>query len=344
MDKRQKYIKRCFEIALLGRGQTSPNPTVGAVLVYNDKIIGEGFHEKYGKAHAEVNAINSVPDHLKKHIPDSTLYVSLEPCCVFGKTPPCTNLILDHKIKKVVVATRDLSPEVAGQGLEILRQNGVTVIEGILEKEGKEIAAGRHALVTQNRPYIILKYAQSLDGKIGTVGKQTWLSNQFSTSLSHKWRSESDAILVGPKTVVVDNPSLTTRNYFGKSPKRIILDPQNNLKSNHKVFSIDQNFIVIRQGAKDISKDTIHWKIDYTTENWLKEVLKGLAELGMATLMVEGGAKTLQLFLDKGLWDEARVFSTEKVIGDGVPAPKMSVQPDKSFQILKDRLHYFFNR
>ena len=228
---------RCFEIALLGIGHTSPNPMVGACLVYENRIIGEGYHEKHGGPHAEVNAINSVLEEDRHLIPQSTLYVSLEPCCVYGRTPPCTNLILANKIPKVVVSTLDLSPEVAGNGIKILREHGVDVTTGILEDMGKVIAASRHAIVTLDRPYIILKYAQSANGKIGHPDKQVWFTNSISKILVHKWRSESDGILVGANTVAIDNPALTTREYFGKSPIRVILDKKGNLPSESEVFN-----------------------------------------------------------------------------------------------------------
>lgn len=343
----EKFIKRCFEIALLGSGFTAPNPMVGAVLVYNNRIIGEGYHQKHGGPHAEVNAINSVKEADLHLIASSTLYVSLEPCCVYGRTPPCTNLILENNIPRVVVSTLDLSPEVAGNGIEILKNNGVEVVCGVLEDTGKQIAASRHAIVTQNRPYIILKFAQSRNGKMGLTDKQIWFTNSFSKTLVHKWRSEVDGILVGANTVAIDDPQLTNRNYHGKSPTRVVLDPKGTLPTEKKVFNRAAPTIrVIHSpgGTTNAPGSSTSIALDFEKKDYLEKLLSIIVKEKIGTLLVEGGAKTIGRFIERNLWDEARVFTSEKILPDGIPSPEMALSPDNTYHILNDRLDYYLNR
>ncbi|NJK84368.1 MAG: bifunctional diaminohydroxyphosphoribosylaminopyrimidine deaminase/5-amino-6-(5-phosphoribosylamino)uracil reductase RibD [Saprospiraceae bacterium] len=218
------FLQRCFDLARLGAGAVAPNPMVGAVVVHKGKIIGEGYHQKYGKAHAEVNAIDSIPSALKYLLPQSTLYVSLEPCCFFGNTPACTDLIIRSKIPKVVIAALDATPEVSGKGVAILKKHGIEVV--ISGNEGNALVRPRTVFVQQNRPYLILKYAQTRDGFIGKPNERLIISNLYTQRLVHKWRSEVNAILVGTNTAVLDNPQLNNRLYFGQSPIRLLLDPK----------------------------------------------------------------------------------------------------------------------
>jgi diaminohydroxyphosphoribosylaminopyrimidine deaminase/5-amino-6-(5-phosphoribosylamino)uracil reductase len=339
MNNHEIYIQRCFDLAKKGLGTASPNPIVGAVLVFNNRIIGEGWHEKYGGAHAEVNALKSVKEKDRGLIPNSTLYVSLEPCCIFGKTPPCTNLIIENNIPEVVISCLDLTPKVAGNGVEILRNNGVKVTVGILEKEGKKVSRIRNTFVSKNRPYIILKYAQSKDGFIGKVNEQIWITNLLSKRLVHKWRAETSAILVGTQTAKVDNPSLTTRYFYGTNPLRILLDKDLKLPKDLNV--LDKNYltwIVNSKLEKKISNQlTEYLKIPFD-ENLLSNLLSRLYQSKRNTLIVEGGAITLQNFIDQNLWDEARILVGDKWLGNGINAPQISGIKRENFRIGTDIL------
>lgn len=337
----EKYIQRCFDLAVLGAGAVSPNPMVGAVLVYKDRIIGEGYHKKHGTAHAEVNALASVKPEDKHLISQSTLFVSLEPCCIFGKTPPCTQLILKHKIPKVVISCLDFTPEVAGNGVAILRKAGVEVVSGVLEKKGKEISSIRNTFVTKNRPYIILKYAQSSDGFMGKFDEPIWLTNSLSKKLVHKWRSETDAILVGTNTAQIDNPKLTNRLYFGKSPLRIVFDRTLKLNKQLHIVNPPSKTIVVCETMPPPSTEHLEYLRLKFDEKFLPNLLHFLFERKISSLTVEGGQKTLQKFIDQQLWDEARVFVSRKKLFNGVQAPKNSIEPVYKEYIHDDVLYLY---
>jgi len=321
-------MRRCFDLARLGAGHVAPNPMVGAVLVHDDKIIGEGYHQKYGEAHAEVNAVRSVQAEHRRLIPKSTLYVSLEPCCIFGRTPPCTKLIIEHKIPKVVISCLDATPEVAGQGVKMLQDAGVEVQTGVLQAEGEELAGIRNTFAGHRRPFIILKYAQSQDGFMGIPGEQVWLSNPYSKRLVHKWRSEVSAILVGTNTAVVDDPQLTNRLFFGPSPLRIVLDRTGRLSPKSKLLDDASPTWVVTANAEALQQgqQTKIIELDFDAE-LLENLLNKLYEAKVSSLLVEGGRQTLDAFLQKNLWDEARILVSEKLLGKGIPAP---VLPDVS--------------
>lgn len=317
----EKYIRRTFQLAKLGAGNVSPNPMVGAVLVYNNSIIGEGYHQQYGQAHAEVNALKSVRDEDRHLIKASTLYVSLEPCCIFGRTPPCTNLIIENKIPKVVISCLDLTPKVAGHGVKILQNAGVEVLFGILEKEGQWLSRYRSTFVTKQRPHIILKFAQSQDGFMGQSGKQIWITNALTKRYVHKLRAEVDTILVGSNTAKTDNPQLTNRLYKGKSPLRIVLNKQQNLPSSLNIFQADTpTWWVNEKTDKTLSNTTKLVKIDFNKQ-LLPTLMQRLYSANYSSLLVEGGATTLQHFIDANLWDEAHIFTGSKVLGKGIKAP-----------------------
>lgn len=322
MTKDELYIQRCFDLARLGAGQVSPNPMVGAVLVYENRIIGEGWHQRYGEAHAEVNAVASVKPQDRHLLTKATLYVSLEPCCIFGRTPPCTDLIIKNQIPKVVISCLDQTPGVAGTGVKILQAQGIEVITGVLEKTGQELSRFRNHFVTQNRPYIFLKYAQSLDGFIGRPDEQVWISNIFAKRLVHKWRSEVDAILVGTNTARIDNPQLTNRLYLGKSPLRIIFDRKLALSHQLNIFdAAAKTLIFTEQDTPDLQRQTpnvTYQKIDFR-QDFLPNLLTNLHQRNITTLFVEGGAKVLQSFINEQLWDEALVFIGHKTLGKGIP-------------------------
>jgi len=351
-------MRRCFDLARLGAGSVSPNPMVGAVLVHQARIIGEGFHRKYGQAHAEVNAVNSVRPDDRHLLPESTLYVSLEPCCIFGKTPPCTNLILEHRIPKVVISCLDQTPGVAGRGVEILRAAGVEVLTGVLEAEGQRLSAIRNTFVSQQRPYVILKFAQTKDRFIGPEdGSQYWITNAYAKRLVHRWRSEADAILVGTNTALNDDPHLTNRLYFGKSPLRVVLDKSLRLPKTLALFDGTYPTLVFTERADTIDCNNLEYASIAFNQNLVPQILAHLAEKKCTSLIVEGGARLLQAFLDAGLWDEARVFTGQpppppkgelskgtKYLFKGISAPVIPVAPVYSQVIAGDLLEVFFNR
>jgi len=328
-----KYMSRCLELALGGQGNVAPNPMVGAVIVHNDQIIGEGFHAVYGQAHAEVNAINSVAN--KELLKESTLYVLLEPCSHYGKTPPCTDRIIEYGIPRVVIATTDPNPKVAGRGVEILRQNGKEVIVGVLKDEAIELNRRFITFHTKNRPYVILKWAQTMDGFIDKKREASepinsnWITNELARSLVHRWRSEEQAVLVGTNTVEKDNPQLNVRNWSGRSPIRVVVDRKLRLPISSNVFDGSQPTLLITGN----NSSSLARKAEFTGINNLEiitidfikgienQILKELADREIISVIIEGGAMLLTSFIQKNLWDEARVFVGSKFFGEGVKAP-----------------------
>jgi len=338
-------MQRCLDLASLGSGNVAPNPMVGAVLVHENKIIGEGFHQQYGQAHAEVNCINSVYKANHHLIQKSTLYVSLEPCNHYGKTPPCSNLIIAHKIPKVVIACADPFEKVNGTGIQKLIDAGIDVITGILEKEAIELNKRFFTFHHQKRPYIILKWAQSENQCIsGFQGKPVKISNALTNILVHKWRSEEAAIMVGTNTVMLDNPSLTTRNWQGKNPIRIFID--RNLKIEHTAKILDQASptIILNQQINKIEGAN-----DFIQFNFEREIIPQLNELlyqkNIQSVIIEGGAKLLKTFIDIGIWDEARVITNMYlVIENGIASPDFeNKQLVKQEKIESDLIQYFSN-
>jgi diaminohydroxyphosphoribosylaminopyrimidine deaminase/5-amino-6-(5-phosphoribosylamino)uracil reductase len=334
----EKYMSRCIQLAQLGAGNVAPNPMVGAVLVYENNIIGEGYHQQYGKAHAEVNCITSVDEKDKSFIEKSTIYVSLEPCAHHGKTPPCTDLIIKNKIKKVIIGCKDIYKEVAGKGIEKLRNAGIEVVTDILEQKCKELNKRFFTFHQKQRPYIILKWAQSVNGKIGSNNNERILiSNDYSNRLVHKWRSEEAAILVGTNTAIKDDPSLTTRLWKGKNPVRVVIDKELKLLSSAKLISKETNTIIF-----NLVKTSVEENINYIrlgNESFLQEILFSLYKLNIQSVLVEGGARTLQSFIDAGLWDEARIITNETMlIENGIKAPEM-----KNFLLIKQE-NYFYDK
>ena len=337
-----KYMERCIELALKGAGFVAPNPMVGAVLVHDDMIIGEGWHERYGETHAEVNAIRQAASNIQEQIKNSkssptdlsqsTLYVSLEPCAHHGKTPPCADLIIENKIPKVVIGCRDPFVEVDGKGIEKLIAAGVEVEVGILEKQCKDLNKRFLTFHTKKRPYIILKWAQTKDGKIaapsppegensGPARPRLLISNEYSNRLVHKWRGEEASILVGTNTALLDNPELTTRLWDGPSPIRLVVDINLRLPSSLKIFNQQVKTIVFNSAKNEEIENLIFYKID-NNRNLIGQIATALYQLNIQSVLVEGGAKILQSFIDEGLWDEARVISNEElIINNGLDAP-----------------------
>lgn len=329
MNIHEKYIKRCIELAKNGFGRTYPNPMVGCVIVNDGKIIGEGWHQKAGEAHAEVNAINAVSD--KSLLKKATLYVSLEPCSHHGRTPPCSDLIVYHGIPEVIIGSVDPNEKVAGKGIEKLRNGGCKVTVGVLEKECVELNARFFTYHLKKRPYIILKWAQTADGYIDRnravlnvdEAHPTWIANTYSRQLTHKWRTEEQAILVGTTTALKDNPSLTARDWKGNNPIRVILDRTLKIPSSYHVLDGTVKTLVIT-GKQVVSN---HENIDYCMIDFSKNVAAQICEVlyenEIQSLIVEGGLQTLQTFISSGLWDEARIFTANITFGSGVKSPVM---------------------
>lgn len=329
-------MRRCLQLAELGAGNVAPNPMVGAVLVYEDTIIGEGYHQKYGEAHAEVNCINNVRKENTSLIEKSTLYVSLEPCSHYGKTPPCTDLIIKNKIKKVVIGCKDVYKEVAGKGIQKLQNAGAVVITGVLEKDCIQLNKRFFTFHLKFRPYIILKWAQTANGKIGSAEKRILISNEYSNRLVHKWRNEEAAILVGTNTALNDDPLLTTRLWHGKNAVRVVIDKKLTLPSALKIFNSDAKTLIFNLVKNSAKENLVYIKLE--NENFTEELLQSLFEMNIQSIMIEGGAKTLQSFINAGLWDEARIITNEKlIIENGIAAPEM-----KNF-VLQKLERYFDN-
>ncbi|HMQ08291.1 MAG TPA: bifunctional diaminohydroxyphosphoribosylaminopyrimidine deaminase/5-amino-6-(5-phosphoribosylamino)uracil reductase RibD [Saprospiraceae bacterium] len=339
MSIHELFIERCFQLADRAALQNEPNPKVGSILVYKGKIIGEGYHKKFGQAHAEVECINSVCDQDKPLISQSTMYVSLEPCCHFGKTPPCTDLILHHRIPEVVISTPDPNPLVSGKGIAQLKTHGVDVKVGILQKKGLQLI---HRFITnhqKNRPYITIKMAISADGYLGVEGKKVWLSNAYSSKWSHKLRSENQAILVGSETVLCDDPELTCRLYPGKNPIRLILDRRNRIPEEAKVFN-DQaptlHFSSINRNFHSTLNQSIHTPDE---KDNLPFVLNTCISEGIFSIIVEGGPKIIQSFLHSNLWDQLCMVKTPVVLGNGLLAPVVEGQLEKIVHLGSDVIY-----
>jgi diaminohydroxyphosphoribosylaminopyrimidine deaminase/5-amino-6-(5-phosphoribosylamino)uracil reductase len=322
MENHVKYMSRCLQLAAQGAGYVAPNPMVGAVLVYNETIIGEGYHQQFGGPHAEVNCINSVKEENRKFISHSILYVSFEPCNHFGKTPPCSDLIIEKKIPHVVIGCRDPFKEVDGRGIEKLKNAGVEVEVGIMEDECKDLNKRFFIFHTQHRPYIILKWAETADKKIAAPGtERLFISNEFSNRLVHKWRSEEASILVGTNTAMLDNPELTTRLWPGPSPVRMVVDMDLKLPADLKLFDKNNRTIVFNKVKYEEQDEVLYYQVTEDV-NLVHQIVNAVYQLKLNSILVEGGAKLLQSFIDEGLWDEIRVIQNEKLkISNGLNAP-----------------------
>ena len=334
MNIHENYINRCVQIAKNAIPSAYPNPAVGCCIVHDEIIIGEGYTSKYGGSHAEVNAINSVRN--KNLLCESTLYVTLEPCSHFGKTPPCSDLILKYNIPRIYIGIKDPNPKVSGKGIKKLKENGVHVEVNILS----EICNNHHKIfltnITKKRPFIILKWAETADGFIAPkekqIAKPIWISNEYSRQLSHKFRSEIDSILVGSKTIIDDNPRLNTRNWPGKSPKIIVLNRKNNLDKKLNVFKKDSEVFIIDEKIIDYNK------------NIAEQTLKYLKSKNISSVIVEGGAQTLNTFLNENLWDEIKVFKSKKKLVNGINAPVIQSTMFSEEKIMDDKLITYFNK
>ncbi len=328
MKIHEKYIQRCLQLASNGIGNTYPNPLVGSVIVYNGKIIGEGYHQKAGENHAEINAINSVKD--KSLLKKSTLYVNLEPCSHFGKTPPCSKKIAEIGIPKVVIGTIDTTDKVSGKGIKIMKDADIEVITGILQKEARELNKRFFTFHEQKRPYIILKWAQTADGFIDKIREKdapiqpTWITEKVEKKIVHKWRAQEQAILVGTNTAQNDNPGLDTREWHGSNPIRIVIDNNLRLVKNSKLFNKKIKTLVFNNQINNFDKENLVY-IKYSSKNeFFEQLFSYLYHLNIQSLIIEGGQKTLNSFINANFWDEARIFVGKQFFGNGIKAPNLS--------------------
>ncbi|MEM6643450.1 MAG: bifunctional diaminohydroxyphosphoribosylaminopyrimidine deaminase/5-amino-6-(5-phosphoribosylamino)uracil reductase RibD [Bacteroidota bacterium] len=313
-------MKRALELAQLGTGSVSPNPMVGCVIVCNESIIGEGYHMQYGGPHAEVNAVNDVSDPAL--LPNSTAFVTLEPCSHFGKTPPCTDLLIEKKIKRVVIASRDPFSLVDGKGIEKLESYGITVETGLLQNEAQEQNRRFFTYHQKKRPYVILKWAQTSDGYLAKEdGTSKWISGSYSRQWVHKYRASEDAILVGKNTAQIDNPSLTVRDWYGKNPTRVLLDSNLDIAGNSEIMNDRAPTLIfnLKQSKKAGNKQWI--KVETMTP---KPILEALYHHKIQSVIIEGGAKVLLSFIQEGLWDEAYVFKSKNKFHQGIEAPSLA--------------------
>ncbi|MBL1280161.1 MAG: bifunctional diaminohydroxyphosphoribosylaminopyrimidine deaminase/5-amino-6-(5-phosphoribosylamino)uracil reductase RibD [Fluviicola sp.] len=342
MLSHEKYMHRCLQLAKIGQSKVAPNPMVGTVIVLDEKIIGEGYHQEFGGAHAEVNAINSVED--KSLLAYATIYVSLEPCAHFGKTPPCANLIVEHRFKKVVIGSRDPYSEVDGKGIKILRENGIEVISGILENECNELNKRFFTFHQKIRPFVFLKWAETTNGLIdngGNSGEVTWISCKETQSLVHLWRSENQAVLVGRRTVENDNPSLTVREVTGKNPVRVVIDSQLKLDNSLRIFDDNAPTIILNslKNSQEGSNEFVKLK-DLNPASILHE----LYVRNIQSVLIEGGTATLQSFIDKGLWDEAKKITGMHSFASGTKAPVINSKIIHTESFFNDEITTYINQ
>lgn len=333
----EEFMQRALDLAVLGAGLVSPNPLVGCVIVHQQKIIGEGWHQLYGEAHAEVNAVNSVED--KHLLPESTVYVTLEPCAHYGKTPPCADLLARHKVKRVVICNPDPHHLVGGKGIEKLKKAGIDVVTGILADKGHEINKRFFTGILKKRPYIIFKWAETADGFIARKNYESkWISNQISRALVHKWRTEEDAIIVGRNTAYYDNPQLNARHWKGRNPARIVVDRHLKLPSDLYLYNQHQPTFVYNLLNQNKAPNLEFVRLE--EDNFLEEMMLDLYEKQIRSVIVEGGSTLINMLISQQLWDEARVFkSTKAAFREGIQAPQIQGHLVKTEQIMDD-LYY----
>ncbi len=345
LETHERYMRRCIALAEAAAGRVAPNPMVGAVLVYDQTIIGEGRHEYFGGPHAEVNCLASVPSHWQPFIPSATLYVSLEPCVHTGKTPPCTDLILRSRIPRVVIGCRDPFSRVNGKGIEQLRAAGVEVLTGVMEKECRELNKRFFTFHTLHRPYIVLKWAQTANKRIAGEGSaRLMISNGFSNRLVHRWRAAEAAILVGTNTALLDDPALTVRRWTGVSPVRLVVDMNLRLPPSLRIFDGEVRTIVFNTVKHDQTDNLLFYQVA-TGTNMVHQLVHALYHLEIQSVLVEGGARLLQSFIDEDTWDEARVITNSKLLIDGgLPAPVLRNQIAREQLRLKQDIVDWYSR
>lgn len=332
------FMHRALELAALGLGNVSPNPLVGCVIVHDGRIIGEGWHKKYGEAHAEVEAVRSVTD--KALLKSSTVYVNLEPCSHFGKTPPCADMLIRESVEKVVIANLDTNPLVAGEGVRKLRAAGIEVVTEVLGKEGRTMNKRFFTFMEKQRPYIILKWAETSDGFVAREDYNSkWISNELSRQLVHKWRTEEDAVLVGMHTTKYDNPLLNVRYWTGRNPIRIVIDRFLKLHPPLNVFDGSQKTICYNLEKHEEHLNLFFRKLE--PENFLSNLVSDLHQQKIQSVIVEGGAKVLQAFIDAGLWDEAKVFTSTTKFEKGIKSPRLEGKLVEEQQLENDLLRTY---
>ncbi|NTE01104.1 bifunctional diaminohydroxyphosphoribosylaminopyrimidine deaminase/5-amino-6-(5-phosphoribosylamino)uracil reductase RibD [Agrobacterium tumefaciens] len=342
------YLKRCLELAALAIGNVNPNPMVGCVIVANGKIIGEGYHQQYGQAHAEPNAVRQVmqrfgakAEYLFKQ---ATAYVNLEPCAHFGKTPPCADLFVKHQLKKVVIGNRDPFDGVDGKGIEKLRNAGIEVVSGILDAECRYFNRRFFTRIEQKRPYIILKWAETANGYFATNdGHQKWISGALAKRLAHQWRTEEDAILIGKQTALMDNPQLTSREFPGKNPIRLVIDKNLQIPLTNNIYNAAAKTIIFNEIKTDVT-DNIHYIQMEDMHFYLaQKIAFQLYLMDIQSVIIEGGAQILRQFLEASLWDEARIFTSSDSWNEGISSPAIKGNLIEQIKIEKDKLSIYIN-
>jgi diaminohydroxyphosphoribosylaminopyrimidine deaminase/5-amino-6-(5-phosphoribosylamino)uracil reductase len=340
------YMRRCFELASHGLGNTRTNPLVGSVIVHNNRIIGEGYHHEYGGPHAEVNAIRSVKD--KTLLQESTIYINLEPCSHFGKTPPCSTLILNHKIPRVVISNMDPFPNVSGRGIEALQNAGTEVVNGVLADEGEFLNRRFLTFHREKRPYIILKWAETSDGFIDIERQEgdpvgtNWITDDVARTLVHKWRSEEAGLMVGTNTIIADNPKLNVRRWTGNSPLRITFDRNGRIPESANILDNSQDTLVFTCQQERYSGKTNSILIDHGYQ--LEDILDELYEQKIISIFVEGGQQMHNSFINSGLWDEARVFKGKMMFSQGIKAPVIDQPPAETMHFEGSELSVYYNQ
>jgi diaminohydroxyphosphoribosylaminopyrimidine deaminase/5-amino-6-(5-phosphoribosylamino)uracil reductase len=342
------YMKRCLELAEMGNGQVSPNPLVGCVIVSGGRIIGEGYHQKYGQAHAEVNAVNTVlaqfGDEAAALLQAATVYVSLEPCAHFGKTPPCAELLIRHRVKKVVVGNRDPFPDVDGKGIGKLLNAGIEVVSGVLEAECSFVNRRFFTRIGKNRPYIILKWARTANGYFAPKNSvQQWISGPLAKKLVHKWRTEEDAVLVGKQTVIADNPQLSAREWPGRNPVRIMIDKNLEVDPASFIYNDQAKTIILNEKQTDVVGN-IHFIQMEDMQYYLpQKIAYQLYLMDIQSIIIEGGANILNQFIAAGLWDEARVFNSAQSWDTGILSPQINGKINSVTAIGDDQITIYEN-
>jgi diaminohydroxyphosphoribosylaminopyrimidine deaminase/5-amino-6-(5-phosphoribosylamino)uracil reductase len=339
MNHDEIYMRRALELASLGRGRVSPNPMVGCVIVHHGRIIGEGWHQRYGGWHAEANAVELVVD--QSLLSESTAYVTLEPCSHFGKTPPCADLLIRHRLRRVVICNTDSNPLVSGNGIAKLRQAGIEVNTGVLEGEGRALNSRFFTFMEKKRPYIILKWAETADGFIARTNYDSkWISNPLSRKLVHQWRAEEDAIMVGTRTALHDNPRLNVRDWSGKDPVRVVLDKQLQLAPTLHLFDQSQSTLCFNL-IKGEKQGRVAYVLLEEGREVVPQVLEGLYQRKLQSLIVEGGSQLLHSFIHQQLWDEIRLFKSRQTFGEGIRAPQFTGRPLSHHMLYGDEVISF---
>ncbi|MCX2474587.1 bifunctional diaminohydroxyphosphoribosylaminopyrimidine deaminase/5-amino-6-(5-phosphoribosylamino)uracil reductase RibD [Pedobacter sp. MC2016-05] len=343
------YMKRCLELAALAIGNVSPNPMVGCVIVHNGKLIGEGYHQEFGKAHAEPNAIKSVFDQYgddsDELLKQAIAYVNLEPCAHFGKTPPCADLFVKHQLKKVVIGNRDPFSGVDGKGIEKLRNAGIEVVSGVLEEECKYFNRRFFTRILQQRPYITLKWAETANGYFATNdGHQKWISGALAKRMAHQWRTEEDAILIGKQTAIIDNPQLTAREWPGKNPTRLVIDKNLDVPQNNYIFNDEAKTIIFNEIKTDVVGNVHYIQMEDMHFYLAQKIAFQLYLMDMQSVIVEGGANILKQFLEANIWDEARIFSSQGSWNNGIPSPVINGRLQEQIRVGSDQLSIYINQ